>query len=455
MLPSFQTKHVARLGLAALALALEVATPLASTSFAQTSPAAGVPTTRAAVGCNDAGPPDYPISGGWFYTEEARGCLVGMGPARKPGYMVVDDDQGAFWTEFRRNGGVEVLGYPVSQRFHYPATNDSGYWYQAFERGILQWRPEAGRAELANVFEQFSENGLDSDLEALGIPNASSADAASSFAADAERRMSWLSEPRFLARYFFDPVAPHSSDPDRLGQTTFATQEQAWGFFGLPQSLPAQLALRGSNRVSLYPLMHTFVAQRFQKGGMQLFLQEASESFANPGWAGTPGFLMDPTIVPGDGRKGCVALTAVGLLARTIGADKIIPSTAIQPVPASPNPFVDSFVPPVTTNQMLVSFQLTGSGFAANEPINVVLVDARPNPMGSTLPSVSANVTAYRDGSWDQIMTARVGVFQITATGTISGNRYDGILDLTVASANYVAALTRSTCKDVGVPIGA
>jgi hypothetical protein len=111
------------------------------------------------VGCNDAGPPDYPISGGWFYTEEARGCLVGMGPARKPGYMVVDDDQGAFWTEFRRNGGVEVLGYPVSQRFHYPATNDSGYWYQAFERGILQWRPEAGRAELANVFEQFSENG--------------------------------------------------------------------------------------------------------------------------------------------------------------------------------------------------------------------------------------------------------------------------------------------------------
>ena len=70
---------------------------------------------------------------------------------------------------------------------------------------------------MANVFEQFSENGLDSDLEALGIPNASSADAASSFAADAERRMSWLSEPRFLARYFFDPVAPHSSDPDRLG----------------------------------------------------------------------------------------------------------------------------------------------------------------------------------------------------------------------------------------------
>ena len=450
MLRSFQTRHVARLGLAVLALALEVATPLASTSFAQAQPATA---GRAVVGCADPGPQDYPISGGWFYTQEARGCLTGMGPSRKPGYMVVDDDKGAFWTEFRRYGGLDVLGYPVSQPFHYPASNDGGYWYQAFERGILQWRPNTGRAELANVFEQFSQNGLDADLEALGIPTPAAADAGSSFAADAERRMSWLSEPRFLARYFFDPVAPHSSEPDRLGQTTFATQEQAWGFFGLPQSMPAQLALRGSNKISLYPLMHTFVAQRFQKGGMQLFLQEGPESFSNPGWSGSPGVLLDPTIVPGDGRKGCVALTAVGLLARTLGADKVIPSTAIQPVPASPNPFVDSFVPPVTPNQLLVQFQLSGSGFAASEPITISLIDARPTSMGATLPSVSSKVTAYRDGSFDQILTARVGVFEIIATGTLSGAKYDGILDLTVASPNYLAALTSGTCKDVGLPI--
>src|SRR5205823_892670 len=130
---------------------------------------------------------------------------------------------------------------------------------------------------------------------------------------DAERRMAWLSEPRFLARYFFDPVAPHSSEPQRVGLSAFGTQEQAWSYFGLPQSLPEQPFLVGGtapNQVSLYPLVHTFVAQRFQKGGMQLFLQASpNETFAPAGWSGNSTYLLDPTIVPGDGVKGCVALT--------------------------------------------------------------------------------------------------------------------------------------------------
>ena len=33
------------------------------------------------------------------------------------------------------------------------------------------------------------------------------------------------------------------------------------------------------------------------------------------------------------------------------------------------------------------------------------------------------------------------------------GAKYDGILDLTVASPNYLAALASGTCKDVGLPI--
>jgi hypothetical protein len=463
MLPSFRTRHVARLGLTALALALEVATPLAATSVAhaQIAPVTTTAATsvRPAVACQDTGPLDYPISGGWFYTQEGRGCITGLGPVRRRGYLVIDDADGSFWTEFRRYGGKDVLGYPVSQRFHYPVGNAGGYLYQAFERGILQWQPETGRAQMANVFEQFTELGLDADLEALGIPNPAQADASASFAADAERRMGLLSEPRFLARYFFDPAAPHSSEPGRTGASTFGTQEEAWSFFGLPQSLPQQLALRGPapNLVSLYPLAHAFVAQRFQKGGMQLFLQNASENFTAPGWSGNPSFLLDPTIVPGDGRNGCVALTAVGLLARTVGADKLIPSSAIQALPLdpAPKPFVDSFVPPVDPGQLMVQFQLSGIAFAASEPITIHLTDARLSATGTALPSVTSKVTAANlDGSFDQILSARVGTFEIVATGDRSGKIYDGIIDLTVPSLNYTGGQTSTSCRDVGLPLG-
>ena len=116
MLSHFKARQAARLGLAALTFALGVVSPLAPTSLvmAQSSGNAS---------CNDPGPPDYPIAAGWFYTQEGRGCIIGVGPARRRGYLVQDDPQGAFWTEFRRYGGLDVLGYPVSQRFNYPATN--------------------------------------------------------------------------------------------------------------------------------------------------------------------------------------------------------------------------------------------------------------------------------------------------------------------------------------------
>ena len=142
MLSHFRTRQAARLGLAALTLALGVVTP-----FAPTGSVLAQSATNSS--CADPGPPDYPVAAGWFYTQEGRGCILGVGPNRRRGYLVQDDLQGAFWTEFRRYGGLGVLGYPVSQRFNYPATNTGGYLYQAFERGILQWHPETGRADLA------------------------------------------------------------------------------------------------------------------------------------------------------------------------------------------------------------------------------------------------------------------------------------------------------------------
>jgi hypothetical protein len=464
MLAHIRFRQPAQRTLAALVVALTLATQLAPTPliFAQAA------SSNAA--CPDPGPVDYPVAGGWFYTQEGRGCITGVGPPRHRGYLVRDDSQGGFWTEFRRFGGIDVLGYPVSQRFHYPASDDGGYWYQGFERGILKWHPETGRAEMANVYEMFTEQGLDPQLEALGIPQPESR-TDSSFAADAERRMAWLTEPRFLARYFFDPVGAHSSDPRRLGQTTFATQEEAWGFFGLPQSHPAQPFLQSGSgpactfpetqspcRVSLDPLVHTFIAQRFQKGGMQLFLQGSpTETFAPAGWSDIPSYLLDPTIVPGDGVKGCVALTAVGLLARGLGADKIIPSGASQPLPLdpSPRPFIQSFIPPVDPGQLMVQFQLMGSGFSAGQPITIRLTDARPAAMSAALPPRDSHVTAAnRDGSFDQILTTRVGTYELVVTSDVSLKTYDGILDLNTPTLS-TAVTNSTTCRDVGLPVQA
>ncbi|HEX8967138.1 MAG TPA: hypothetical protein VF937_04605, partial [Chloroflexota bacterium] len=338
------------------------------------------------------------------------------------------------------------------------------------ERGILQWRPELGRAEMANAFEQFTEQGLDDDLAVLGIPGPRPVDDTSTLGAEINARMGWLTEPQFLARYFFDPVAGHSSDPGRQGQTAFVSQEQAWSFFGLPQSLPERVSLLGPGRQPLYPLTHSFMAQRFQKAGMQLFFENApQETFLAPNWDDVT-ISFDPTVVPGDAQKGCVALTAVGLLARSIGADRLIPSTALEPRPLdpSPRPSVESFVPPVAATQLMTSFQLMGTGFASNEPLTISLTDARPSSGTTGLPPVTGHATTYRDGSFDAILSARVGTYQMTVSGDTSHKTFVDILDLSVPSGIYVtsvnnpgnptaagaSATPQATCRPVGLPTG-
>jgi len=491
MLSQFRPKPAVRLGLAALVLALELSAAVPPTTFAQSQPPAADPVAAAAYRCpGSADAPDYPVSGaqgpdwapmsqggGWFYTQEA--CrwapITGVGPPRRRGYSVVDDDKGNFWTEFRRYGGVDVLGYPVSQPYHYPVGAVGGYWYQAFERGILQYRPEAGRADMANAFEQFTEVGLDTTLQAFGIPAPQGLDPAVTAAAtsgqeqflgryDTEQRMSWLTEPRFVARFFFDPVAFHSSDADHPGQASFATQEQAWAVFGLPQGGAQRMVLRERNTGrQLWPLLHSFVAQRFQKGGMELFMEDLPppESFVFPQMAGdAAGQLFDPTIVPGDGKKGCVALTAVGLLARTVGLDRVIPRDAVQPIPPNnlPDPYFTTYVPTAADGQIMTSFQIDGTGFAPNEPITIKMTDGVAPTKGTATPSSLPVVTSHvdqanADGSFTQVIAARLGTYTVTATGDKSGKSFSWVVDLTVASVNSFLNRT-TTCQPVGLPIG-
>lgn len=72
------------------------------------------------------------------------------------GYRVADDSAARFAAEMRRLGGVDALGYPASRRFQW-----DGFTVQVFQKAILQWRPELGRAAFVNVLDQIGAAGKD------------------------------------------------------------------------------------------------------------------------------------------------------------------------------------------------------------------------------------------------------------------------------------------------------
>lgn len=76
---------------------------------------------------------DYPLANGWFFTQGN-----GFDADFTTGFAVLDDPAAPFWTGFLSQGGVAVLGYPVSRRF---ATAD-GRLAQAFQHGVLVLGPQ-------------------------------------------------------------------------------------------------------------------------------------------------------------------------------------------------------------------------------------------------------------------------------------------------------------------------
>ena len=96
--------------------------------------------------------PDYPVPNGHFYSQAS-----GMGIAQ--GFAIVDDGGIPFYDEFTRLGGVDVLGYPSSQRFML-----GGFITQATQKELLQWHPETGRVAFVNIFDTLSQRGFDPTL---------------------------------------------------------------------------------------------------------------------------------------------------------------------------------------------------------------------------------------------------------------------------------------------------
>ncbi len=83
-----------------------------------------------------------------------------LGGSGDSGYLVLDDADGRFWSEFQRLGGVVTLGYPVSRRFLW-----RGSLLQVFQRAVLQWDGASKRAVLVNVFDLLHDLGYDAWLE--------------------------------------------------------------------------------------------------------------------------------------------------------------------------------------------------------------------------------------------------------------------------------------------------
>src|SRR5579863_7033134 len=96
--------------------------------------------------------PDYDTPSGHFYTQ-TNGTSLG---AAGGGYTLSDAGAIPFWTYFSQHGGVDVLGYPISQRFLW-----DGYVCQATQRAVLQWNPTTGEVQFANLFDYLSQNGRD------------------------------------------------------------------------------------------------------------------------------------------------------------------------------------------------------------------------------------------------------------------------------------------------------
>jgi hypothetical protein len=146
---------------------------------------------------------------------------------------------------------------------------------------------------------------------------------------------------------------------------------------------------------------------------------------------------LDPTIVPGDGKKGCIAITAVGRLARRLGAGRIIPGVATQPEPLEnpPKARVVAYVPPADGKAgSVIDFELVGTGFQPGEPVTIKMT---PLPDSSQLSSPYAVVVSRvdavdPDGSFDQMLTARVLRYKLEVTGEWSHLTLDPSQDPTI-----------------------
>ncbi len=189
------------------------------------------------------------IQAGAFFTQTSGSAQFG--------YFVSDEGGIRFWSEYQRLGGVATLGYPASWRY----VDNEGFIYQAFQGGILQWRPDLGKAVLLNIFEILHKAGYDEWLnQNKAIPTPIVDDGSQgNFQKAVEIRLSWLTNEPIRNYYFANP------NPSDISNWTPANAVE---LYGLPMSKPER---RGP-----------FVIQRFQRVALQLWVDRV-EGMPAPG----------------------------------------------------------------------------------------------------------------------------------------------------------------------------
>ncbi|MHB1132799.1 MAG: Gmad2 immunoglobulin-like domain-containing protein [Chloroflexota bacterium] len=104
-------------------------------------------------------PPDYDLPNGHFFTQT-------NGDGGESGFPVVDarlfNVALPFWNEFRRLGGVDYVGYPISQVFFL-----DGFLTQVFQKAVFQWQPGTNQVFFVNVFDVLHDRGYDDYLAAV------------------------------------------------------------------------------------------------------------------------------------------------------------------------------------------------------------------------------------------------------------------------------------------------
>ncbi|MBA3532641.1 MAG: class F sortase [Ardenticatenales bacterium] len=131
-----------------------------------------------------------------FFTETGGG---------QGGFAVCDDGAARFRTAFQR-WGLQRVGYPISRRYE-----RDGFVTQAFQKAIMQWRPESGSVVLVNIFDDLSRAALDQPLAEryqTPVPLPAGWDGEIPFAQVVQKRQALLASRPALSRAYFAAADP-------------------------------------------------------------------------------------------------------------------------------------------------------------------------------------------------------------------------------------------------------
>lgn len=172
-------------------------------------------------------PQDFAIENGHHFRQAS--------PAPDAGFAVFNGRR-PWWDVYRRAGGPHVLGYPVSLPF-----GRDGLAIQAFTHGAIQSPIRDVNLAPANVLELLDAAGYTRwlhDRHQVPMPVLAGA--------NADARLTWLTDDPIRAAYFANPAPPRFLTWDR---------NRALRRFGLPMSQPQQFGQT--------------IVQRFQRGVLE------------------------------------------------------------------------------------------------------------------------------------------------------------------------------------------